>query len=51
MATIQISISVSKNLAILDAASIAAVIAWVQVNIKDKLPADCNLTTSYTIIP
>jgi hypothetical protein len=51
MATITVSVTVSKNLATLDAASIAAVITWVQTNIKEKLPSDCNLAMSYVITP
>jgi len=51
MATITVNVTVSKNLATLDAASIATVITWVETNIRAKLPQDCNLAIQYNIIP
>ena len=51
VATIQVNITVAKNVAILDVASIAAVIIWVETNIRSKLPPDCNFNVQYNITP
>lgn len=51
IATISATIRILKTVSSLDAATIASVIAWVQTNVKDKLPADCSLDVAYNIVP
>jgi hypothetical protein len=48
---ITVNISIVKTTLTLDATAIATVIAWVQANVKDKLPVDTSLTIRYEIIP
>lgn len=51
MATINVSISVTKTVSTLDATTIAAVILWVKTNVVDKLPSDCTLEIRYAEVP
>jgi len=51
MATINMTLSLKKTVANLDAATIAAIISWVQVNVKDKLTPDMDIVITYTIVP
>ena len=51
MAIITANINIVKTVATLDAASITAILAWIQTNIKDKLPPDTTTTTTFSINP
>jgi uncharacterized alkaline shock family protein YloU len=51
MATMTANITVSMTVAALDATTIAAVIQWVQTNVKDKLPANASCNIQYIEIP
>jgi len=51
MPTITVNVSLTKTVATLDAATITAILAWIQTNIKDKLPADTTMNVSFNINP
>ena len=51
MAMITVNITITKTVATLDAATITAILAWIQTNIKDKLPADTTLNVTFNINP
>jgi hypothetical protein len=49
MAMITVNVTLTKTVAALDAASITAILAWVQANIRDKLPADTTAGVTLSI--
>lgn len=51
MATITVSAVMQQTSATLDAAALAAVIAWVKANITDKVPSNATVNITYSIIP
>jgi len=51
MAKITASIIIDKTVSTLDAATIAAVIQWIDTNITQKLPADTTKSILLTIVP
>jgi len=51
MATITVNIQAAQTVSTLDAATIAAVIAWVKTNITDKVPNGTTVSVSYQITP
>jgi len=51
MPMITANISVVKTVATLDAASITAILTWIQTNIKDKLPTDATVNITFNINP
>ena len=51
MATITANINIVKTVATLDAASITSILAWIQTNVKDKLPTDATVNISFSINP
>jgi len=51
MAMITVNVTLTKTAAALDAAAITAILAWIQTNIRDKLPADTTVNVSLGINP
>jgi len=51
MPMITVNISLTKTVATLDAATITAILAWIQTNIKNTLPADSTVTVTFNINP
>lgn len=51
MGMITVNITMTKTVATLDAATITAILAWIQTNITDKLPADTTLNITFNINP
>ena len=51
MPMISVNIAMTKTVATLDVASLTAILAWIQTNIKDKLPADTTLNITFNINP
>jgi hypothetical protein len=51
MPMITVNVTLTKTVPTLDAATITAILAWIQTNIQDKLPADTTLNISFQINP
>ena len=51
MPLITVNVTLTKTVATLDAATITAILTWIQTNIKDKLPVDTSLTIIFNINP
>jgi len=51
MGNINITITISKTVLTVDANTLAAMIAWVNENVKLKLPSDTSLVVRYSIDP
>jgi len=51
MPMITVNITMTKTVATLDAPTITAILAWIQTNLKDKLPADTTLNITFSINP
>jgi hypothetical protein len=49
MAMITVNVTLTKTVAVLDGASIAAILAWVKANVNDKLPADTTAGVTLSI--
>lgn len=51
MAMITVSVTITKTVAALNGAAVDAILAWIQANIKDKLPTDATVNVSFGINP
>jgi hypothetical protein len=51
MPMITVNVTLTKTVATLDAPTITAILAWIQTNIKDKLPVDTTLNIVFNINP
>jgi len=51
MGIITVNVTMTKTVATLDAATITAILTWIETNIKDKLPADTTLNVTFNINP
>lgn len=51
MPMIIVNVCLTKTVATLDAATITAILTWIQTNIKDKLPPDTTMNVVFTINP
>jgi hypothetical protein len=49
MAMITVSVIITKTVATLNGAAVDAILAWVQANIKDKLPSDSTVNVTFSI--
>jgi len=51
MAMITVTMVMAKTVATLDATTIAAIIQWIETNVKQKLPAEATLSVNLNITP
>ena len=47
MPLITVNVTMTKTVAVIDAATLTAILTWIQVNLKDKLPADQSLVVTF----
>jgi len=51
MPMITVSVTLTKTVSSLDAATITAILTWIKTNVQDKLPADTTLNIMFQINP
>jgi hypothetical protein len=49
MATITVMLNVTKTVATLNGTALDAILAWIEANVRSKLPADATLIVTYNI--